>query len=125
MQAVCERELKIIYRFLEMIVLDIYVIFQKGLSNFLKCDVIIVDEMSMVDSFFMNYFFAVIKLLIRIVFVGDKDQFLLVGVGNVLKDFIKSEIVFCIILIEVYCQSENSFIVFNVYRINRGEYLYF
>jgi len=56
------------------------------------------------------------------VLVGDKDQLPSVGAGNVLKDLIKSEIVPCTTLTEVYRQSENSFIVLNAHRINRGEF---
>jgi len=122
MQAACERESKTIHRLLEMTVLDTHVIFQKGPNNPLKCDAIVVDEMSMVDSFLMNYLLAATKPTTRIVLVGDKDQLPSVGAGNVLKDLIKSEIVPCTTLTEVYRQSENSFIVLNAHRINRGEF---
>lgn len=122
MQAACQKEAKTIHRLLEMTVTDSQVFFQRGPNNPLRCDVIIVDEMSMVDSFIMNYLLAATKDTTRLILVGDKDQLPSVGAGNILKDLIRSDIVPYVRLTEVYRQSENSFIVLNAHRINSGEF---
>ncbi|WAM33749.1 SF1B family DNA helicase RecD2 [Caldicellulosiruptor morganii] len=122
MQAACQKEAKTIHRLLEMTVTDSQVVFQRGPGNPLRCDVIIVDETSMVDSFIMNYLLAATKDTTRLILVGDKDQLPSVGAGNILKDLIRSDVVPYVRLTEVYRQSENSFIVLNAHRINNGEF---
>ncbi|WP_039767479.1 SF1B family DNA helicase RecD2 [Caldicellulosiruptor sp. F32] len=124
MQQQCEKEAKTIHRLLEMTVTDSQVFFQKGPNNPLKCDVIIVDEMSMVDSYIMYYLLSATKDTTRLVLVGDKDQLPSVGAGNILKDLIRSDVVPYVRLTEVYRQSEDSFIVLNAHRINNGEFPY-
>lgn len=120
----CQKEAKTIHRLLEMTVLDSRVVFQKGPNNPLRADAIIVDEMSMVDSFVMYYLLSAIKNSTRLILVGDKDQLPSVGAGNVLKDLIRSDVVPYVRLTDVYRQSEDSFIVLNAHRINNGEFPY-
>lgn len=68
------REVKIIYRFLEMGVLEEdELVFEKGELLFLDCDVIIIDEVLMIDIMFMYSLLKVINLGIRLIIVGDVD----------------------------------------------------
>ena len=57
----------------------------------IDADVIIVDELSMVDMFLMNYLLKCIYKGTKLILVGDSDQLASVGPGSVLKDLISSE----------------------------------
>lgn len=56
---------------------------------FVEVDIVVVDEGSMVDLVFFYYLLMVLLFIVYFVFVGDKDQFFFVGVGNVLVDVFK------------------------------------
>lgn len=86
----------------------------------LECDVLIIDECSMVDLFLMHNILKAIPENIRLVLVGDKDQLPSVGAGNVLKDIIESEIIHVVYLNEIFRQEEGSLIIENAHRINKG-----
>ena len=88
----------------------------------LECDVLIVDEVSMVDLILMNTLLKAVKKGTRLILVGDKDQLPSVGAGNVLSDLIKSEVVKVVNLNEIFRQSEQSMIIKNAHRINNGEF---
>ncbi len=92
-------------------------------SNPLKADAVIIDEFSMVD---INIFFSLLKAIpvsSKLIIIGDKDQLPSVGPGNVLRDLIISGYFKTIYLNRNFRQSENSLIIDNAYRINRGEEL--
>ena len=113
------KETKTIHRLLEVDVCREN-IFIKNESNPIKCDVVIIDEMSMVD---IRLFEALLRALpsgARLIMVGDADQLPSVGAGNVFLDIIKSEKVTTVFLNEVYRQASASKIVTNAHRINRG-----
>lgn len=114
------KEAKTIHRLLEMTVQDGKVIFQKGQHNPIKCDVLIVDEMSMADIQIMYYLLQAVKNSTKLIMVGDVDQLPPVGAGNVLKDLIKSHAVKFSRLSQIFRQSENSLIIVNAHRINGG-----
>ena len=84
-------------------------------------DIIIVDEMSMVDLFLMNYLCKAIYNGTKLVLVGDTDQLPSVGPGNVLKDIIQSEIITTITLNKIFRQAAQSKIIVNSHRVNEGE----
>ena len=87
----------------------------------LPLDAVIVDEVSMVDE---SVFYALLKALprgCRLVLVGDKDQLASVGAGNVLSDLIRCGHFPVVELTQIYRQSEDSKIVPNAHKINRGE----
>lgn len=86
----------------------------------LECDVLIVDECSMVDLFLMNNLLQAIPENVRLILVGDKDQLPSVGAGNVLKDIIESKIIDVVYLNEIFRQEEGSLIIENAHRINKG-----
>ena len=87
----------------------------------LPLDVVIVDEVSMVDEFVFNALLSAMERGSRLVLVGDKDQLASVGAGNVLSDLIKCSRFPVSELTQIYRQSEDSRIVVNAHRINRGE----
>ena len=86
----------------------------------IEADVIIVDEMSMVDSQLFHALLKAVEAGTRLIMVGDFDQLPPVGPGNVLHDIILSETVPVIRLTDIYRQAGRSMIVVNAHRINRG-----
>ena len=84
-------------------------------------DVIIVDEMSMVDMFLINYLLKCIYKGTKLILVGDEDQLASVGPGAVLKDLIHSEEVVTIHLDKIFRQAAKSKIILNAHRVNTGE----
>lgn len=95
--------------------------FARNQENPLETDVIIIDEMSMVDLPLMHVLLNAIMVGTRVILVGDRDQLPSVGAGSVLKDLIKSERFPVIRLTKVFRQAEQSDIVVNAHKINRGE----
>ena len=90
-------------------------------ENPLEADVIIIDEMSMVDLPLMNVLLRAIVMGTRLILVGDKDQLPSVGPGSVLKDLIESECFPVVTLCKIFRQAQQSDIVVNAHKINRGE----
>ena len=90
-------------------------------QNKLSYDVIIVDEVSMVDSQLMYYLVRSIKRGAKLVLVGDKDQLASVGAGNVLADILASGCFATSCLTQIYRQSEDSLIIVNAHEINNGK----
>lgn len=84
-------------------------------------DVIIIDEMSMVDTFLMNYILKGIYLGTKLILVGDVNQLASVGAGNVLKDIINSGKITTIELNEIFRQAAQSKIITNAHKVNNGE----
>lgn len=83
-------------------------------------DVIIVDEMSMVDMFLMNYLLKCIYIGSKLVLVGDANQLASVGPGSILKDLIESEKITTIRLDKIFRQAAKSKIIVNAHRVNEG-----
>lgn len=86
----------------------------------LDADVIIVDEVSMVDIFLMNYLLQAIYKGTKLVLVGDSNQLPSVGPGNVLKDIIQSERLTTITLNKIFRQAAKSKIILNSHKVNEG-----
>lgn len=99
---------------------DVYV-FGRDENNPLTCDVIIIDEMSMVDVLLMNSLLRAIVPGTRLVLVGDVDQLPSVGPGNVLRDLIHSDLFAVARLATIYRQSNDSDIIDYAHKINHGE----
>ena len=83
-------------------------------------DIVIVDEMSMVDIFLMNYLCKALYKGTKLVLVGDIDQLPSVGPGNVLKDIIESGRITTITLNKIFRQAAKSKIIVNAHRVNEG-----
>lgn len=88
-------------------------------------DVVIVDEMSMVDTAVMNYLVKGLKDSTKLVLIGDADQLPSVGAGSILKDLIDSSIIPTMNLTEIYRQAKESNIIVNAHKINDGENISF
>lgn len=95
--------------------------FDRNEDNPLEADVIIIDEMSMVDMFLMSALLRAIEPGTRLILVGDVDQLPSVGAGNVLRDIIDSGSFNTVKLTKIFRQAEESDIVVNAHKINRGE----
>lgn len=96
--------------------------YERNADNPLECDVLIIDEISMVDIILMyNLMKAVTKETI-VILVGDVDQLPSVGAGNVLKDIIDSGIVNVVKLTRIFRQAQGSDIITNAHKINKGEF---
>ncbi len=94
--------------------------FKRGKDNLLQCDLLIVDEASMIDTFLMYNLLKAIPSSSRLILVGDIDQLPSVGPGNVLKDIIRSQRFPVSQLKEIFRQAAGSSIVTNAHRINQG-----
>lgn len=123
MTELCGAEAKTIHRLLEITpgVDEVGSQFARNAQNTLECDVLIVDEMSMVDILLMDSLLEAVPRGARVVMVGDSDQLPSVGAGNVLKDIIDSGALTCITLTEIFRQARESMIVVNAHRVNHGE----
>jgi len=94
--------------------------FQKNELNLLDCDLIIVDEASMIDTILMHQLLKAIPPGATFVLVGDANQLPSVGAGNVLKDIIASGEIQVVELNEIFRQARESLIIVNAHKINNG-----
>ena len=95
-------------------------VFNKNERNQLKCDALIIDEVSMVDSYIFESVMRALPLGCRLILVGDSDQLPSVGPGNVLGDLIESGVVPVIRLNEIFRQEQKTLIVTNAHKIVNG-----
>jgi exodeoxyribonuclease V alpha subunit len=95
--------------------------FRRGAENPLDCDLLVIDETSMVDVSLMFSLTKAIPAHAALLLVGDVDQLPSVGPGQVLDDIINSGAIPVARLTEVFRQAAESRIVVNAHRINRGE----
>lgn len=95
--------------------------FARNADNPLECDAIIVDEMSMVDSYIFCSLLQAVAYGTRLIFVGDEHQLPSVGAGNVLRDIIASNCFPVTTLNKIFRQEDGSDIVLNAHKIHRGE----
>ena len=89
-------------------------------NNKLECDIIIIDEVSMIDLKLFYHMLMAIKESTSIVLIGDINQLPSIGPGNVLRDLIFSKIFPTTKLIYIYRQERYSKIIDNAYLINNG-----
>ncbi|MCX6346482.1 MAG: AAA family ATPase, partial [Actinobacteria bacterium] len=94
--------------------------FSKNRLNKLSCDLLIIDEASMLDIKLIRNLIEAIDYSTRIIFVGDVDQLPSVGPGNVLNDMINSKIFKVVRLNKIYRQFGRSKIIYNAHRIRDG-----
>ncbi len=110
-------EAKTIHRLLEFKPGEGY---KKNSENPLKGDILIIDEFSMIDLLLMHNLLKAVPVTMNILLVGDIDQLPSVGAGNVLKDIINSKKIEVVKLERIFRQAENSEIIMNAHRINKG-----
>ncbi|WP_068468065.1 ATP-dependent RecD-like DNA helicase [Candidatus Protochlamydia phocaeensis] len=94
--------------------------FKRNRENPLDCDLMIVDEASMIDTLLMYSLLKALPDHARVIFVGDINQLPSVGPGHVLKDMIASLSLPVTTLNEIFRQAAGSHIITNAHRINRG-----
>ena len=95
--------------------------FAKNEKNPIDCNVIIIDEASMLDSLLFESLLHAIKISTRIILVGDTDQLPSVSAGNVLNDILSSGMYSSVALKKVFRQAKTSTIVTNAHAIINGE----
>jgi exodeoxyribonuclease V alpha subunit len=86
----------------------------------LDCDLLVVDETSMVDVPLMRSLLRALPKQSALLLVGDVDQLPSVGPGQVLADIISSGALPVVRLTEVFRQAAESRIITNAHRINQG-----
>ena len=91
-------------------------------QNALRLDFLIVDEASMIDTFLAYALIKALPLPAHIIFIGDIDQLPSVGAGNILHDLIKSGAIPSTRLMHIFRQAQDSLIIMNAHRINKGEF---
>ena len=96
--------------------------FARDASNPLKADAVIVDEMSMVDVLLLEKLMDAVPQNCRLILVGDPDQLPPVGPGFPFNDMLRSNMLPCVRLTEVFRQAQQSLIVVNAHRVNQGTY---
>lgn len=115
-----KREAMTIHRLLKATPKDGKHVFDVNEEDPLECDVIIIDEASMLT---IELYYALIRAIpdeAQIVIVGDVDQLPPIGAGFVLKDLLLSDKVPVIRLSHIYRQEAGNQIIDNAYRINEG-----
>jgi exodeoxyribonuclease V alpha subunit len=96
--------------------------FKRCRDNPLECDLMILDESSMIDTPLLFHLLRAIPSKARVLIVGDIDQLPSVGPGTVLKDLISCNLIPVTRLTEIFRQAKGSKIVTNAHRINQGEF---
>ena len=96
--------------------------FGRNKEHPLEYDAVIIDEASMMDLMLTGALCRALRDDCRLILTGDANQLPSVGAGNVLGDFIDSGYIFTSTLTEIFRQAQESNIVVNSHRINRGEY---
>jgi exodeoxyribonuclease V alpha subunit len=94
--------------------------FRRDTENPLDCDLLVVDETSMVDVLLMHALLKAVPDKAALLMVGDVDQLPSVGPGQVLADMIASGAILVVRLTEVFRQAAKSRIIVNAHRINQG-----
>jgi exodeoxyribonuclease V alpha subunit len=94
--------------------------FQKNEEQPLKCDLLIVDEDSMIDTVLMHHLLKAVPLHATLILVGDVNQLPSVGPGSVLKDIIASGALPVVCLTEIFRQAKDSSIIVNAHLISKG-----
>jgi exodeoxyribonuclease V alpha subunit len=94
--------------------------FKRGPEHPLECDLLVIDESSMVDVLLMQALLRAVPDAAALLIVGDIDQLPSVGPGQVLADIIASNAIPVVRLTEVFRQAAESRIITTAHRINQG-----
>ncbi len=95
--------------------------FARNEENPLEVDVLVIDEMSMVDSMLFESVLRALRAKSRLILVGDVEQLPAVGIGCVLQDLIRSGAMPVVQLTDIFRQAMSSRIVTNAHRIVNGD----
>lgn len=96
--------------------------FQVSESRNLPCDLLIIDEASMVDILLLHHLLKAVPRGATLILVGDANQLPSVGPGNVFQDLIASKAIPVVELTDIFRQARESLIIVNAHRINQGEF---
>ncbi|WP_416193520.1 ATP-dependent RecD-like DNA helicase [Nitrobacter sp. TKz-YC01] len=94
--------------------------FKRTDDNPLDCDLLVIDESSMVDVSLMQSLLKAVPSSAALLIVGDIDQLPSVGPGQVLADIIGSGVIPVVRLTEVFRQAAQSRIITSAHQINEG-----
>ena len=94
--------------------------FKRDADNPLECNLLVIDESSMVDAQLMHSLLKAVPPMASVILVGDVNQLPSVGAGQVLSDIIDSEQVTVVTLTEIFRQAKTSKIITNAHAINSG-----
>jgi len=94
--------------------------FQRNEDKPLGCDLLIIDEASMIDTVLMYHLLKAMPPSATFILVGDVNQLPSVGAGNILKDIIESSAVPVVALDKIFRQAQTSRIIVNAHKINQG-----
>jgi exodeoxyribonuclease V alpha subunit len=95
--------------------------FRRGADHPLECDLVVIDESSMVDVLLLDLLLAAVPERAALLLVGDADQLPSVGPGQAFADILASGAVPAARLVEIFRQAAESSIVLNAHRVNQGE----
>ncbi len=95
--------------------------FQRNEKSPLECDLLVVDEASMIDTILMHHLIKAIPPPATLILVGDVNQLPSVGPGNVLRDIIGSGTLPVVILDRIFRQARESRIIVNAHAVLHGE----
>jgi exodeoxyribonuclease V alpha subunit len=95
--------------------------FKRNEERPLECQLLVVDETSMVDVPLMRALLRALPDEAALLLVGDVDQLPSVGPGQVLADVISAGTLPAVRLTEVFRQAAQSQVIVNAHRINQGE----
>jgi len=98
--------------------------FQRNAESPIECDVLLIDESSMLDTMLTSSLLNAVPDSSQVIFVGDVDQLPSVGPGNVLRDIINSGVVPVARLTRVFRQAAQSLIISGAHEINAGKMPY-
>ena len=94
--------------------------FKRDSNNPLECNLLVIDECSMVDAQLMHSLLRAVPLDASVILVGDVNQLPAVGAGQVLSDIIASQTIKVVTLTEIFRQAKTSKIITNAHAINSG-----
>jgi exodeoxyribonuclease V alpha subunit len=114
----CDRQASTIHRLLEFSPAKGG--FQRDEQNTLECDLLVIDEASMIDTVLMYHLLKAVPATATLILVGDVNQLPSVGAGNVLGDIIDAGTITTVALNEIFRQARQSRIIVNAHRINSG-----
>lgn len=96
-------------------------VFKKCAEDPLVCDILVIDETSMVDISLMHSVLKAIPQKAALILIGDVDQLPSVGPGRVLYDVIQSQSLPVVKLTEIFRQASGSHIIITAHTVNRGK----
>ncbi|AGW38098.1 helicase, RecD/TraA family [Chlamydia pecorum PV3056/3] len=96
--------------------------FRKNSDNPIDCDLIIVDESGMMDTYLLYHLLKALPDHAILILIGDVHQLPSIGPGHILKDLINSHKISVTELNEIFRQVHNSRIIINAHRVNEGEF---